>query len=159
MTTALDAIDTISTREIIKTGPYMRLNELHVRKMPGQLPRNFKCLEECEYHTSTSKRVEARSITVEYSFLSLTCSAGIGFRQNGQHLCLERALLHSIVHYTGNRSESLGSVWGWHGRRCRHTRTNEMTGYSDAGAVTLARSGSLLVSLMWFLKWRLSSKA
>ena len=60
----------------------------------------YKRSEALPVSTASPKRVEARGITVEYFFLSLTCSAGTGFRQDGQRSCLEQALLHPMVLYT-----------------------------------------------------------
>ena len=60
----------------------------------------YKRFEVLPVLTASPKRVEAHRITVEYLFLSLTSSAGTGFRQNGQRLCLEQALLHSMALYT-----------------------------------------------------------
>ena len=60
----------------------------------------YKRFEALPVLTASPKRVEARRITVKYVFLSLTCSAGTGFRQNGQRSCLGQALIHSTVLYT-----------------------------------------------------------
>ena len=66
----------------------------------GTMRVPYKRFEALPVLTANPKRVEARRITVEYFFLSLTCSAGTGFRQNGQRLCLEQALLHPMALYT-----------------------------------------------------------
>lgn len=67
--------------------------------MPSQLPQNWKCsepmgvpykrFEALPVLTAGPERVEARKITAEYFFLSLTCSASTGFRRDEQHSCLE----------------------------------------------------------------------